>query len=128
MRRWRRPKQTMIIAARAAGIIPLGFMGTVADFKDLELFRQVVRRSRKFGFAAASCIHPSVVHVLNEEYGVSPEAIDRAKRMIAAYDDVIARGIGAVTFEGKMIDVPVVEREKALLRQAERFAARRATK
>ena len=46
--------------------------------------------------------------------------------MIAAYDDVIARGIGAVTFEGKMIDVPVVEREKALLRQAERFAARRA--
>ena len=119
------PKQTMIIAARAAGILPLGFMGTVADFQDIEAFRQVVRRSRKFGFAAASCIHPSVVHVLNEEYGVSPEAIDRAKRMIAAYDDVIARGIGAVTFEGKMIDVPVVEREKALLRQAERFAARR---
>jgi citrate lyase subunit beta/citryl-CoA lyase len=100
-------------------------MGTVADFKDPEAFRQVVRRSRKFGFAAATCIHPSVVHVLNEEYGVSPEAVDRAKRMIAAYDDVIARGIGAVTFEGKMIDVPVVEREKALLRTAERFAARR---
>jgi citrate lyase subunit beta/citryl-CoA lyase len=118
------PKQTMIIAARAAGILPLGFMGTVADFKDLDVFRQVVRRSRKFGFAAASCIHPSVVHVLNEEYGVSPQAADRAKRMIAAYDDAIARGIGAVTFEGKMIDVPVVEREKALLRQAERFAAR----
>jgi citrate lyase subunit beta/citryl-CoA lyase len=119
------PKQTMIVAARAAGILPLGFMGTVADFKDPEVFRQVVRRSRKFGFAAASCIHPSVVHVLNEEYGVSPEAIDRARRMIAAYDEVIARGIGAVTFEGKMIDVPVVEREKALLRQAERLAARR---
>ncbi|HJU32826.1 MAG TPA: aldolase/citrate lyase family protein, partial [Hyphomicrobiaceae bacterium] len=118
------PKQTVIIAARAAGILPLGFMGTVADFKDEEAFRQVVRRSRKFGFACATCIHPSVVHVLNEEYGVSPEAIDRARRMIAAYDDAIARGVGAVTFEGKMIDVPVVEREKALLRQAERFAAR----
>ena len=51
--------------------------------------------------------------MLNEEYGVSDaEAVDRAKRMIAAYDDVIARGLGAVTFEGKMIDVPVVEREK----------------
>jgi len=100
-------------------------MGTVADFKDPEVFRQVVRHSRKFGFVAASCIHPSVVHVLNEEYGISPEAIERAKRMIAAYDDVIARGIGAVTFEGKMIDVPIVERERALLRQAERFAARR---
>ena len=52
------PKQTMIIAARAAGIIPLGFMGTVADFKDLELFRQVVRRSRKFGFAGGE-LHSS---------------------------------------------------------------------
>src|SRR5215470_6910954 len=86
------PKQTVIIAARAAGILPLGFMGTVADFKDLEAFRQVVRRSRKFGFAAASCIHPSVVHVLNEEYGVAPEAADRARRMIAAYDAAIAQG------------------------------------
>jgi citrate lyase subunit beta / citryl-CoA lyase len=52
-------------------------MGTVADFKDTEAFRDVVRRSRKFGFAAASCIHPSVVRVLNEEYGVAPEAADR---------------------------------------------------
>jgi len=118
------PKQTVIIAARAAGIIPLGFMGTVADFKDTEAFRQVMRRSRAFGFAAASCIHPSVVSVINDEYGVSPEAADRARRMIAAYDEAIARGIGAVTFEGKMIDVPVVERAKALLAQAERFAAR----
>jgi citrate lyase subunit beta/citryl-CoA lyase len=119
------PKQTVIIAARAAGIMPLGFMGTVADFKDIEAFRDVVRRSRKFGFAAASCIHPSVVHVLNEEYGVAPEAADRARRMIATYEEAIAQGIGAVTFEGKMIDVPVVERAKALLAQAERFAARR---
>ena len=119
------PKQTVIIAARAAGIIPLGFMGTVADFQDIEAFRQVVRRSRTFGFAAATVIHPSVVHVLNEEYGVSPEALDRARRMIAAYDEAMARGVGAVTFEGKMIDVPVVEREKALIRRAERLAARR---
>jgi citrate lyase subunit beta/citryl-CoA lyase len=117
-------KQTAIVAARAAGILPMGFMGTVADFQDIEAFRQVVRRSRKFGFAAGTCIHPGVVHVLNEEYGVSAAAVDRARRMIAAYDEVIARGVGAVTFEGKMIDVPVVEREKALLRQAERFAAR----
>jgi citrate lyase subunit beta / citryl-CoA lyase len=119
------PKQTVIIAARAAGIIPLGFMGTVADFKDTERFREVVRRSRKFGFAAASCIHPSAVRVLNEEYGVSPAAADQARRIIAAYDEAIARGIGAVTFEGKMIDVPVVERAKAVLALAKRFGARR---
>jgi citrate lyase subunit beta/citryl-CoA lyase len=90
-----------------------------------EAFRDVVRRSRKFGFAAASCIHPSVVHILNEEYGVAPAAADRARRMIAAYEEAIEQGIGAVTFEGKIIDVPVVQRANALLAQAERFAARR---
>ena len=112
------PKQTVIIAARAAGILPLGFMGTVADFGDLDAFRVLVRRSRKFGFAGATCIHPSQLATLNEEYGVSAEEADRARRMIAAYDEAIAKGLGAVTFEGKMIDVPVVERAKALLRRA----------
>jgi citrate lyase subunit beta / citryl-CoA lyase len=112
------PKQTVIIAARAAGILPLGFMGTVADFKDLEAFRAVVRRSRKFGFAAATCIHPSQLPILNEEYGVSSAAAERAQRLIAAYEAAMAQGLGAVTFEGKMIDVPVVERARALTARA----------
>jgi citrate lyase subunit beta/citryl-CoA lyase len=112
------PKQTVIIAARAAGILPLGFMGTVADFKDLDAFRAVVRRSRRFGFAAASCIHPSQLAILNEEYGVSPAETERARRLIAAYEAALAQGVGAVAFEGKMIDVPVVERARALLARA----------
>lgn len=121
------PKQTIIIAARAAGIMPIGFMGTVADFDDLDAFRATIRRSRKFGFVGASCIHPSQVPILNEEFGWSDADVDRAKRMIATYDAAKAKGLGAVTFEGKMIDVPVVERAQALVRQAERQRARRST-
>ena len=115
----------MIIAARAAGILPLGFMGTVADFDDLEVFRATIRRSRKFGFVGASCIHPSQVSILNEEFGWSEAEVDRARRMVAAYDAAKAKGLGAVAFEGKMIDVPVVERAQALIREAERQRARR---
>jgi citrate lyase subunit beta / citryl-CoA lyase len=114
------PKQTVIIAARAAGILPLGFMGTVADFKDLEAFRAVVRRSRRFGFAAATCIHPSQLPIINEEYGVSPAEAERARRLIAAYAAAMASGVGAVSFEGSMIDLPVVERARALLARARR--------
>jgi len=117
------PKQTVIIAARAAGILPLGFMGTVADFKDLDAFRAVVRRSRQFGFAAATCVHPSQLPILNEEYGVAAAELERAHRLIAAYDAAMAAGLGAVTFEGKMIDLPVVERAKALLARAARAKA-----
>src|SRR5262245_14643170 len=114
------PKQTVIIAARAAGILPLGFMGTVADFKDLDAFRGVVRRSRSFGFAGATCIHPSQLPILNEEYGVSPAEAERARRLIAAYEAAMASGVGAVTFEGAMIDVPVVERARALIARSRR--------
>ena len=89
------PKQTVIIAARAAGILPLGFMGTVADFKDLDAFRAIVRRSRKFGFAGATCIHPSQLPILNEEYGVSADELERARRLIAAYEAAMAQGLGA---------------------------------
>jgi citrate lyase subunit beta/citryl-CoA lyase len=119
------PNQMVIIAARAAGILPLGFMGTVADYKDLDAFRATIRRSRRFGFLGAACIHPGQVPILNEEYGPQPDEVARAERLIAAYDAALARGAGAVEFEGKMIDVPVVERARRVLEQAARFRDKR---
>ena len=62
------PKQQLAIAARAAGVLPLGFIGTVADYKDLDAFRETVRRSRRLGFRGASVIHPAQVPILNEEF------------------------------------------------------------
>ena len=116
------PKQLSIFAARAAGILPLGFVGTVADYKDPAAFRAVVRRSRRLGFLGAACVHPAQVPVLNEEFTPSAEDVERAGRMVAAYDAALAAGMGAVAFEGKMIDVPVVERAKALLARAAAIA------
>jgi citrate lyase subunit beta / citryl-CoA lyase len=119
------PTQLVIIAARAAGILPLGFMGTLAEYKDLDAFRATIRKSRRFGFLGAACIHPAQVPILNEEYGPQPVEVARAERMIAAYDAALARGAGAVEFEGKMIDVPVVERARRVLEQAARFRNKR---
>jgi citrate lyase subunit beta/citryl-CoA lyase len=120
------PKQHSIFAARAAGILPLGFLGTVAEFGDIEAFRGVIRRSRKLGFLGAFCIHPSQVAVLNDEYRPSPDEVDRARRMMAAYDEALADKRGAVVFEGKMIDVPVVERARQVLERDAAIAAREA--
>ena len=107
-----------IIAARAAGILPLGFIGTVADYKDLDAFRATVRRSRRLGFMGAACIHPSNVAILNEEYGPQPAEVSQAERMVAAYDAALAAGKGSIEFEGKMIDIPVVERARQVLARA----------
>ena len=122
------PKQMCILAARAAGIMPLGFVGTVADFSDLAGFRETVRRSRRLGFLGASVIHPSQVAILNEEFRPSPPEIEHARRVVGAYDKALAEGVGAVTVDGKMIDVPIVDRAKLLLQREEAIAAREARK
>jgi len=122
------PKQMCVFAARAAGIMPLGFVGTVAEFHDLDGFRETVRRSRRLGFMGASVIHPSQIAILNEEFGASAAQIDDARRVVAAYEEALAAGVGAVTVDGKMIDVPIVERAQLLLEREEAIAAREAKK
>jgi citrate lyase subunit beta / citryl-CoA lyase len=118
------PKQMAVFAARAAGIMPLGFIGTVAEYHDLDGFRQTIRRSRRLGFIGASVIHPSQVLILNEEFRASPEELDHARRVVATYDKALAEGVGAVTVDGKMIDVPVVERARLLVEREAAIAAR----
>ena len=120
------PKQMAVFAARAAGIMPLGFIGTVAEFHDLDGFRSTIRRSRRFGFIGASVIHPSQVPILNEEFRASAEETARARRVVSAYDKALAEGVGAVTVDGKMIDVPVVERARLLLERENAITAREA--
>jgi citrate lyase subunit beta/citryl-CoA lyase len=118
------PKQHTIFAARAAGIMPMGFIGSIADFRDQEAFRAIVRRSRRLGFMCASAVHPLQVAVLNQEFAPDPAEVGRAERMIAAYDDAYAKGLGAVQFEGAMIDVPVVNRARSVVQRATALRAR----
>jgi citrate lyase subunit beta / citryl-CoA lyase len=112
------PKQHTIFAARAARIMPMGFIGSIADFSDQDAFRTIVRRSRRLGFMCASAVHPLQVSVLNQEFSPDPTEVARAERMIAAYDAAYAEGLGAVQFEGAMIDVPVVERARSVVKRA----------
>jgi citrate lyase subunit beta/citryl-CoA lyase len=105
----------MIAATRAAGVLPMGSLARFSDFTDLEGYREGLRRSRQLGFACATCIHPAHVPIINEEYGVTAEEADRARRLIATFEEGVARGLGAIAFEGTMIDLPVVERARRLL-------------
>jgi citrate lyase subunit beta/citryl-CoA lyase len=112
------PKRIGVVAARAAGVLPLGFIGTVAGLKDLDGYRAMLRRSKAIGFACASCVHPSQVAIINEEYGARPEEVERATRLVAAFEAALAEGKGAVTFDGDMIDKPIVDRARRLIARA----------
>ncbi len=52
--------------------------------------------------------------VLNEELRPTAEELDQARRVLAAYDTALAEGVAAIAIDGKMIDVPVVERARLL--------------
>ncbi|MBV9734351.1 MAG: CoA ester lyase [Acidisphaera sp.] len=109
------PKMLAAIAARAAGVLPFGYVGSIADFSDIEAFRAVVRRARRLGFAGASCIHPNQVTVLNEEFSPTAEEIANAQGIVAAFEAGLREGSGAVQHEGRMLDLPVVDQARAVL-------------
>lgn len=117
------PNQMLAFACRRANIMPLGFPGSIADYSDLDAFRETVKRAKQLGFVGAFCIHPKQVEVLNDELTPGAEEIAHAQGLLAAFEAGLAAGKGAVEYKGKMIDLPVVERARELLNNASKLKA-----
>lgn len=116
--------QQVQLAAREAGIMAHGYPGSIANFSDLAQYRTDIARARALGFDGGSCIHPAQVAILNEEFAPTEAEINAAEALIAVYDAALARGEGAVAYQGKMIDIPIADRARALLAQRDRINAR----
>ncbi len=115
------PAVQIMLAARAAGVLPLGFVGSIAEYRDEEKFRSRIRQARRLGFVGSFCIHPLQVNVLNEEMMPTEGELTRARAIVAAYDEAKGQGRGSIEFEGKMLDEPIVRRATQLLTLAERL-------
>jgi citrate lyase subunit beta/citryl-CoA lyase len=100
-------------AKRPASVV--GAHASVADYRDIDGIVHAAREARDFGFDGATCVHPSVVPILNAAFTPSTEKIEEARRMIAAAETAAEQGKGAFAFDGKMVDEPVVARARALL-------------
>jgi citrate lyase subunit beta/citryl-CoA lyase len=121
-------KGMTVVAARLAGIQPQGLSSTLANFSDLDGLARSAERASKIGFKGASCIHPTQVPILNRAYSPSADAVDYAYRVINVYEETEAAGRASVSLDGKMIDIPIVERARTLVARAEAIAAREARK
>lgn len=108
-------KRQMVLAAVAAGVAPLGTLGTVADYRDGEKLRALVARSRRAGLVGASCIHPSVVPILNEGFSPSAAEVDLARRQLAAAEEAAREGRGSFVVDGMMVDEPILIRARRTL-------------
>jgi len=109
-------RSAIVVAAVAAG--KLAFDGIWPDIEDAAGLRADSLRARRLGFSGKTLVHPSHVAVVNEVFSPTAADIELARRVVRAFDEAIDRGHGAVALDGQMLDAPVVERARRILRTA----------
>jgi citrate lyase subunit beta / citryl-CoA lyase len=118
------PNQSVIFAARRNGIIPYGFIDSIADYGDELKFTKTIQRARKFGFQGALCIHPRQVAIMNQWYMPTEAEIEYARQVVEGHETSEAQGKAVFSLNNKMIDKPVVDRANRILRQAQQLTKR----
>ena len=101
-------RSQVVNAARAAGIQPIDTV--FSDVRDMEGLRESVLEAKSLGFDGKGCIHPRQIQVIHEAFAPAEAEIERAKKVVLAFEDAQARGLGVVSLGSKMIDPPVVKR------------------
>jgi citrate lyase subunit beta/citryl-CoA lyase len=109
------PNVMAVAAARRAGIMPIGFVGSVADFADEEAFRLTVQRARHLGFEGAFCIHPKQVAIVNAAFSPDAEEVAHAEALLAEAERQKQNGLAAFAFRGRMVDLPVMEQARMVV-------------
>lgn len=109
------PKRLVAFAAQAHGVAMIGILGTVADYSDPAAYKKSAERAQRFGFSGGTCVHPGLVQALNEAFTPSADDVAYAKKLIVADEKAAAEGRGSFTVDGKMIDIPVIDRARRLI-------------
>lgn len=109
-------RQRLVNAAHAARVQAIDSVyGDVADEAGLLAWG---RRARAMGFTGMGCVHPRQIRVIHEAFAPSPEELEKAQRIVAAFRDAESKGLGVVSLGSKMIDPPVVLRARRLVEHA----------
>jgi citrate lyase subunit beta/citryl-CoA lyase len=111
-------RSSMVVAAVSAG--KLAFDGIWPDIKDSAGLRADTLRARRLGFTGKTLIHPDQIAVVNEIFSPTAAEVEEARRVVHAFDEALTRGEGAVALDGRMLDAPVVDRARRVLRAVER--------
>ncbi len=110
-----------VLAARANGLAVLD--GVHNAIRDEAGLRAVCEQGRALGFDGKTLIHPSQIAVANEVFAPSPEALDEARRIIAAFEEAEREGRGVTVVDGRLVENLHVENARRLLALAQVIAA-----
>ncbi len=109
-------RSMVVNAARAAGIQPID--SVFSDVTDMEALTKTVQESKALGFDGMGCIHPRQIEVIHENFAPEKEEIEKAKKIVLAFREAEAKGLGVVSLGSKMIDPPVVKRAQKTIQMA----------
>jgi citrate lyase subunit beta/citryl-CoA lyase len=101
------------LAGRLAGVPVLDQV--VTDFGDDARFLQEAAEAYSMGYTGKLCIHPRQVALANDAFRPSTDELDRARRLLAAYEAAQADGRGAIAFEGQMVDEPLAAQARRIV-------------
>lgn len=106
-------RSRVVLAARLGGVHPVDQI--LADFRDDSRYLRDAREARALGYRGKLCIHPAQVPLAHRVFTPTAEEVDRARRLLAAYEQAAARGEATLAFEGEMVDEPMARRARAVL-------------
>jgi len=109
-------RSQIVLAARAAGIYALDTV--FSDINDEEGFIEETRLIKQLGFDGKSVIHPRQVSLVHNVYAPTQKEIKNALRVLDAIEEAERNGSGVIALDGKMIDVPIVDRAYRVLELA----------
>jgi len=112
------PRYFVLVAARAAGVA--AYDTICPEFRNLDILAADCRTAAAAGYDGKFAIHPAQISAIHEAFTPSADEVERARRIIDAFDAAVARGEGAVAVDGQMVDPPVAERARGVLNRADR--------
>tara|TARA_Y100000590_G_scaffold171885_1_gene196583 strand:+ start:1734 stop:2621 length:888 start_codon:yes stop_codon:yes gene_type:complete len=114
------PRYVVAVAARAANV--MAFDTPNVNFRDEIGLELDIKKAISVGYTGKFAIHPAQIESINRLFVPSEDQVLQAKRIVEAAEKAELEGKGATTLDGKMIDVPIVERAKKLLAKLETHA------
>jgi citrate lyase subunit beta/citryl-CoA lyase len=101
-------RSQVVNAARAARVQPIDTV--FSDVADMDGLLASVKEAKGLGFDGKGCIHPRQIAVIHRGFAPEPTEVEKAKRIVVAFEEADAKGLGVVSLGSKMIDPPVVKR------------------
>ena len=118
---WHAAQTRMMVACRAYGLRPID--GPFGDFSDPDAFIAAANRVAVLGYEGKWAIHPSQIDLANKVFTPSDAEVNKARRIVAAMADAAKAGKGAVSLDGRLIDIASIRMAEALLKKAAAMGA-----